>query len=116
MIPHQFQLTLTKYLLLITENVALPLGYHERIKQLLGYSTKFKNIIVGELSISFLMRILNKIILIYEASFVTPVQELMSCVSSIASEASLSECSSDYLPLVMVTVHIVYKELLCLAK
>ena len=54
---------------------------------------------------------LNKIILIYEASFVTPVQELMSCVSSIASEASFSECLNCYLQLVIVTVHIVYKEL-----
>ena len=57
------------------------------------------------------MRILNKIILIYEASFVTAVQELMSCVSSIASEASFSECLNYYLQLVMVIVHVVYKEL-----
>ena len=50
---------------------------------------------MGELSISFLMWILNKII--YEASFVIPVQELMSSVSSIVSEASFSECLNRYL-------------------
>ena len=94
-----------EYLLLITENVTGPLGYHERIRRLHRYSTKLQNIIVGELSIPFLMRIL-----IYEASFVTPVQEL-TCISSIASEASFSECLNHYLQLVMVTVHIVYKEL-----
>ena len=66
---------------------------------------------MGELSISFLMWIPNKIILIYEASFVTPIQELMSSVSSIVSEASFSEYLSCYLQLEMVTVHIVYKEL-----
>jgi len=51
-----------EYLLLITENVAGPPGYHERIKQLrtYRYSTKLQNIIVGELSISFLMWILKK--------------------------------------------------------
>jgi len=53
----------------------------------------------------------HSIILIYEASFVTPVQELISCVSSIVSEASFSELLNHYLELVMVTVHIVYKEL-----
>jgi len=82
-----------------------------RIKWLYRYSTKLQNIIVGELSIPFLMRMLNKIILIYEASFVTPVQELTSCISGIASEASFSDCLNHYLQLVMVTVHIVYKEL-----
>jgi len=51
--------------------VAGPPGYHERIKPLLRYSTKLQNIIVGELSISFLIWILNKIILINEASFST---------------------------------------------
>ena len=81
-----------------------------RIKRLHRYSTKLQNIIVDELSIPFLMR-MNKISLIYEASFVTPVQELTSCISSIASEASFSECLNHYLQLVMVTVHIVYKEL-----
>jgi len=58
------------------------------------------------------MQILNKIILIYGASFVTPVQELMSCDSSIVSGASFSECLNRYLQLVMVTVHVLYKELL----
>ena len=47
----------------------------------------------------------------YEASFVTPVQKLMSSVSSIASEASFSKCLNHYLQFVMVTVHNVYKEL-----
>ena len=57
--------------------------------------------------LSFLMRILNKIILIYEVSFVTPVQELKSCVSSIVSEASFSECLNRYLQSLMVIVHII---------
>jgi len=103
--PHQ------DYLLLITENVAGPPGYHKRIKRLCRYNTKLQNIIVDELSISFLMWILTRIILIYEASFVTAVEELMSCVSSIVSEASFLECLNHYLQLVMATVHIVYKEL-----
>ena len=66
---------------------------------------------MDELYISLLIQILNKIIFIFELSFVTIVQELMSCVSSIASEASFSKYLNRYLQLVMVTVHIVYKEL-----
>ena len=76
------------------------------MKQLYRHSTRLQNIIVGELSISFLMWILNRIILIREASFVTQALELMSSVSSITSAVLCLDPQ-----LVMVRVHIVYKML-----